>query len=271
MMVDDCRALMQGCQQCHTFEGAVPKAPLCPIRVHAPLELVHVDFTSVESTKELNRPPSVKKVLVITSDFTHHAMAVITKDQTAKAVVKVLYERFIVVFGMPAKLSSDLGAKFSSTLVEELRAVFGIQKFPTTAYHVQCNGQVEWFHQALFRMIGKLTSDKKAQWEQYLPELLQAYNSARTVVTGYSLHYLMFGRHPHLPVDFYFPMRGTHVHSHCVPAYLEEVRKCFKKAYAKAHLQTDSEADRQKQYYDRVTSTMQLMPGDLVLMKLDTF
>ena len=45
------------------------------------------------------------------------------------------------------------------------------------AYHAQCNGQVERFHQTLFRMIGKLSADKKAQWELHLPELLQAYNS----------------------------------------------------------------------------------------------
>ena len=37
------------------------------------------------------------------------------------------------------------------------------------------------------------------------------------------------------------------------------------------HLQTNSEADRQKRNYDRATSTMQLMPGDVVLMKLDVF
>ena len=123
----------------------------------------------------------------------------------------------------------------------------------------------------LFRMIGKLASDKKVQWEKHLPELLQAYNSARSTVTGYSLHYLMFGRHPCLPVDFYFPMRGAHVCSHCVLAYVEEERKCFKKAYTEAHLPTSSEVDRQTWYYDRVTSTVQLMPGDIILMKLDAF
>ena len=56
----------------------------------------------------------------------------------------------------------------------------------------------------LFHMIGKLACDKKAQWEQHLLELLQAYNSALSAVTGYSLHYLMFGRCPHLLVDYYF-------------------------------------------------------------------
>ena len=81
----------------------------------------------------------------------------------------------------------------------------------------------------------------------------------------------MFGRGPHLSVDFYFPTKGTLVHSCRVPTYVEEVRKHFKEAYTKAHLQTNSEVDQQKWYYDRVTSTMQLMLGDIVLMKLDTF
>ena len=38
LMADDCRALVQSYQCCHTFEGAIPKAPLCPIKVHVPLD-----------------------------------------------------------------------------------------------------------------------------------------------------------------------------------------------------------------------------------------
>ena len=234
MIVEDCKALVRGCPRWHAFEGAIPKAPLCPIRAHAPLELVHMNFTSVESTMELNKPPSIKNVLVIMDHFTCYALAV---------VAKVLYERFIAVFGMQAKLLSNWGANFTSALVEELHAVFRIQKCQTTAYHLQYNGQVEHFHQTLFRMIGKLASDKKVQWEQHLPELLQAYNSMRSAITGYSPHYLMFGRCPCLPVDFYFPTKGAHVCSRHVPAYVEEVRKHFKEAYTEAHLQTNSKVD----------------------------
>ena len=118
-------------------------------------------------------------------------------------LVKVFYECFIAVFGVPANLLSDRGANFTSALVEELCAAFGIQNCRTTAYHAQCNGQVEHFHQTLFCMIGKLACDKKAQWEQHLPELLQAYNSTQSAVTSYLPHYLMFGRNPRLPVDYY--------------------------------------------------------------------
>ena len=199
---------------------------------------------------ELNKPPIVKNVLMMMDHFTRYTLMVVMKDQTAKTLAKVFYECFIAVFGAPAKMLSDQGANFTSALVEELCAAFGIQKCRTTAYHAQCNGQVECFHQTLFCMVGKLAHDKKAQWEQHLPELLQAYNSTWSAVTGYSLHYLMFGRCPHLPVDYYFLMVSTFECSNCMPTYVTEVRRCFKEAYAEAHLQTNCEGEKQKQYYD---------------------
>ena len=128
MMAEDCHALVRGCPHCQAFEGEVPKALLCPIRAYAPLELVHLDYTSIESTMELNKPLVVRNVLVITDHFTRYTLVVVMKDQTAKIVMKVFYECFIVVFGVPTKLLSDRGANFMSALVEELCAAFSIQK-----------------------------------------------------------------------------------------------------------------------------------------------
>ena len=181
--------------------------------MYAPLELVHLDYTSIVSTMELNKPPVVRNVLVITNHLMKYALVVVTKDQTTKTVMKVFYEHFIVVFGAPMKLLSDRGANFMSVLVEELCATFSIQKCKTTAYHTQCNGQVEHFHQTLFHMIGKLACNKKTQWELHLPELLQAYKSTWSAVTGFLPHYLMFWRCPHLPVDYYFPTVSVFEHS----------------------------------------------------------
>ena len=45
----------------------------------------------------------------------------------------------------------------------------------------------------LMHMIGKLSKDWKADWPMHLPELVNAYNSTRSAITGYSPHYLMFG------------------------------------------------------------------------------
>ena len=92
MMAEDCHAIVRGCLHCREFEGEVPRAPLCPIRVYAPLELVHLDYTSIESTIELNRPPVAKNVLVMMDHFSRYALVVVTKDQTSKTVTKVFYE-----------------------------------------------------------------------------------------------------------------------------------------------------------------------------------
>ena len=105
--------MVQGCQQCNVFEGALPKVPLCPIRAHMPLELIHIDFTSMELTMELNKPPSIKNVIVITDHFMCYALAFVMRDQTAKTMAKILYERFITVFGSPAKLLSDCDTNFT--------------------------------------------------------------------------------------------------------------------------------------------------------------
>ena len=64
---------------------------------------------------------------------------------------------------------------------------------------------------------------------------------------------------------------STFEHSHCVPTYVMEVRRPFKEAYAEAYLQTNCEAKKQKWYYDKATSTMQLVLGNVVLMKNDVY
>ena len=109
MMAEDCHTIVRGCPCCQAFEGEVPRAPLCLIQAYAPLELVHLDYTSIESMMELNKPPVVKNVLVMTDHFRRYALVVVMKDQTAKTVTKVFYEHFIAVFGAPTKLLSNRG------------------------------------------------------------------------------------------------------------------------------------------------------------------
>ena len=73
------------------------------------------------------------------------------------------------------------------------------------------------------------------------------------------------------PDQLLFSNPGAFEHSHHVPEYVDEIRHHFKEAYTEAHMQTNLEADRQKRNYDRVTSTVQLVPGDAVLLKQDAF
>ena len=63
-MAKQMRQVIKACKHCLQYEGGTLKAPLCPIVATAPLDLLHVDFTSIETTLELNQLPRVANVLV---------------------------------------------------------------------------------------------------------------------------------------------------------------------------------------------------------------
>ena len=107
---------------------APPRPLLCPIVATAPLDLLHVDFTSFETTLELNQLPRVTNVLVFQDHFTRrHILAYVTPDQTAKTITKFLYGGYISISGALARLLSDRGTSFTSSIIEELCKIHGIQ------------------------------------------------------------------------------------------------------------------------------------------------
>ena len=161
-MAKQMRQVIGACTCCLQYEGGIPKAPLCPIVVTAPLDLLHVDFTSIETTLELNQLPRVTNVLVFQDHFTKHVLAYVTPDQTVETITKFLYGGYISIFGAPARLLSNRGASFTSSVIEELCKILGIKQMQTMPYHPQMNGLVERSHQMIMCMIGKLGEDKKA-------------------------------------------------------------------------------------------------------------
>ena len=54
-MAKQMRQVIKGCKCCLQYEGGTPKAPLCPIVATTPLDLLHVDLTSIKTTMELNQ------------------------------------------------------------------------------------------------------------------------------------------------------------------------------------------------------------------------
>ena len=138
---------IRNCTCCLQHEGGLPKAPLHPIKATAPLDLLHVDFTSIETTMEPNQSPRVANVLVFQGHFTKHMLAYVTPNQTAKTITKFLYQGYISIFGAPARLLSDRGANFMSSVNEEMCKILGMTKLWTMPYHPQTNGLVERLHQ----------------------------------------------------------------------------------------------------------------------------
>ena len=56
-MTSQMQQAIRNCTCCLQHEGSLHKAPLHPIVATAPLDLLHVDFTSIETTLEPNQSP----------------------------------------------------------------------------------------------------------------------------------------------------------------------------------------------------------------------
>ena len=129
----------------------------------------------------------------------------------------------------------------------------------------------------IMHMIGKLGEDKKANWPSPLAEIVHAYNATQSTVTRYSPHYLMFGQWPRLPVNFIFPTIGSNkaptreASTRNVDVYVPSVRDQLRSALWEVQAQSMTEACQQKWYYDRKIGTVNLKPGNLVLVKADAW
>ena len=176
-MAKQMRQVIKACRHCLQYEGSTPKAPLCPIVATAPLDLLHVDFTSIETMMELDKTPQAANVLVFQDHFMRHVLVYVTPDQTAKTIAKFLYGGYISIFGALARLLSDRGTSFTSSIIEELCKILGIQQLWTMPYHPQTNRLVERSHQTIMHMIRKLGEDKKANWPSHLAEIVHTYNA----------------------------------------------------------------------------------------------
>ena len=126
-MAKQMRQVIKACRHCLQYDGGTPKAPLCPIVATTPLDLLHVDFTSIETTMQLNQSPRVTNIFAFQDHFTKHVLAHVTPDQTAKTIAKFLYGGYISIFGALARLLSDRGTSFTSSIIEELFKILGIQ------------------------------------------------------------------------------------------------------------------------------------------------
>ena len=127
----------------------------------------------------------IQNKLIITDRFTKFAVAVPTKNQTAKTTADALFNSFIIPYGLPKTIHSDQGANFSSKLIKELCQITGISKSRTTPYHPMGNGITERFNRTLLSMLGTLEPDKKSNWKAYIGPLVHAYNATKHDTTGF--------------------------------------------------------------------------------------
>ncbi len=255
------------CEQCERCclrktPTAGNRAPLVSIHTNVPMELICMDFLVLEKSKG-----GIENVLVVTDHFSRFAQAYPTKDQKAVTVAKVLWKNFFCRFGFPTRLHADQGRNFESTVVKELCKLTGITRTHTSPYHPQGNGITERFNRTLMNMLGTLDPDQKPKWHEYIDALTHAYNCTQHDSTGFSPYFLMYGRHPRLPVDLLFGLSSAKEPCE-YSEYVQTLRECLTYAYGEANKMSRHAKDLQKKHYDKKVKSSVLETGDRVMVKL---
>ena len=197
---------IRNCEKCCIFEAKPQILPMEPILCTKPLDLVHIDYVSMEVTMGIKEKPVIKNVLVVEDHFTRYTQAYVTNNHTAHPTARVLYNEFFSVFRFPRRLMSDQASELTGQVISELCDLLGITKIRMSPYHPQTNGAIERVHQTLRRMIAKMDPKKRAKWPSHLGPILIAYNVTQSLITGYLPYFLMFWHQPRLPVNLLFLM-----------------------------------------------------------------
>ena len=118
-------------------------------------------------------------------------------------------------------------------------------------------------------MLGTLSEEEKSDWKSYLGCMTHAYNCTKHASTTYSPYYLMFGRHPRLPIDVEFGLPKSNSgdnssKSRCV----QKLRRRLNYAFQKANKVANQQAQKYKTSYDKSIKGPQLQEKDIVLVKI---
>ena len=112
-------------------------------------------------------------------------------------------------------------------------------------------------------MIKCFVKENQDDWDEFLPNLVFAYNSARHATTKFSPFYLMFGREPKIPCDLFVRSPAVEIplnHNE----YALKMKRELSKAYEGVRRNRDAKMIYNKEYHDRQHIASAFEPEDKV-------
>lgn len=148
-----------------------------------------------------------KWIIVCLDYMTRYAETKATPSGSAQEIAQFFVERIVLRHGSPLQLISDRGAAFLSKICSEVMDISGTSHLKTTSYHPQTNGLTERFNKTLGDLLSMYTNCQQTDWDEVLPYVTYAYNTACQETTKFSPFFLVYGREARTTLDTMMPYR----------------------------------------------------------------
>ena len=190
MYTDVCKHVA-ACEACQRHRASRIKKALIgghPMGA-SPFDLVACDLMTMPESTVGN-----KYLLVVTDYYTRFSVAVPIPNKTADTVASAILTKVILVYGPPRRLLTDNGGEFKNELLSAVCRTLQVHKIFTSPYHPQTDGVVERLNQTILHMMAVYVDGNHDKWDELVPFLMYAHNSAITAATGISPFQALFGR-----------------------------------------------------------------------------
>jgi hypothetical protein len=189
----DVKNFVSSCDQCQrtgapSFRNHWPLTPIIPL---APFEKWGIDFIGPISPVSSQK----KRYIILATDYaTKWVEARATRKNDAQTSALFLFEEIMMRFGHPLELVSDRGTHFLNDVIVDLTTKYLIKHRKTTPYNPKANGLTERANGIVGKILNKMVSAHKTDWDRKLPSAVHAYNTTEKSTTGQSPYFLVFGQ-----------------------------------------------------------------------------
>ena len=141
MAADACNWVSQcSCYHVAKRNYITPRPKIGHLESNNPMNLLCLDFTKIDPSRT-----GKENVLIMTDTFSEFSVAIVTPNQRALTVAKVLVDKWFHVYRVPSRIHSDQGKSFDNDIIQSLCKMYGVEQSLTCPYNPQGNvrGSIE--------------------------------------------------------------------------------------------------------------------------------
>jgi hypothetical protein len=225
-------------------------------KLGAPGQQLSIDLTGPHPTSN-----GFRYCLTAIDCFTKYLFVAALRDKSAAHVAQALVQIFLK-HGFYGIVKSDNGGEFINALQSEIDKLVGVTRLTTTPYTPRQN-PVERVHRSINSMFAKVL-ERHTDWSAWLPYIAFAYNSTVHKSTGFTPHFLHYGRELASSMNLLLANPTVEHESH--GEFAQQMVDRMTSAHELAREVLNETALQAKKDYDIKVRPQKFEVGDVVLM-----